>query len=268
MMPIFVAPLAFALVAQAAPAADPVELRAPAIDVGSAFPAAETTVPANGRLVFFGTPDATIEFVRTLGDGSEQVLARDAIIALDPFTSAHVVLVPDDVVVGETIVISSRCNAGCSFQAAWTIADDDVTAPEFNDGPARVTADHIDPQFGASGGGGGYVVTVELPGATDARSATLIELRGDLTHLSPQPFAATGPATLFVETLDDTERTACFLPVAIDAAGNEAEFREELCVELKRPIIGGCSQSSASTSTAAVAMALALLGVMARRRRR
>jgi hypothetical protein len=243
------------------------EAIAPIIDVGALLPAAESTVPVNGRLVFLGAND--VSFVRVQvdenGQPSEEDLATAEVLQVDQFQVAHVVDVSGlALTVGEQLVVQSRCAQGCSFQGAWTVVDEDTTPPAFADGPARATAEHIDPAFG--GTSGGYFITVELPGASDESGATMIELRGDIAHVAPQSFSAGGAMDLFVTTLDDSERTACFEAVAIDAAGNETTFRDELCVELVRPLLGGCAQTSASTSASLLGSLLALR--IARRRGR
>ena len=61
-------------------------------------------------------------------------------------------------------------------------------------------------------------------------------------------------------------RTFCWQTLAVDAAGNEALFHEDVCGELPEHTIapGGCSQTGAS-SWAPMALALALLRRRARR---
>ena len=75
--------------------------------------------------------------------------------------------------------------------------------------------------------------------------------------------ADTAAMDIFVTSLDDSERTACFDAIAIDAAGNETAFDDELCVQLTHPLIGGCAQTTSSTCTFAVAL-LAFMGVRRR----
>lgn len=263
------ASLAF-LPADVAFAEAPQELRAPVIDVGALLPPAESVVPLNGQLVFIGAGNATFVRVRTDETGAlveEEPLDDHSILAVDQFEVAHVVGLPSSLglTVGEQLVVQSRCASGCTFQGTWTVVDEDTTAPTFNDGPALITAREIGSAVG--GTSGGYFVTVELPGARDDSSLTTIELRGDLTHLTPQAFQPGVPMNIFFETLDDTERTACFEAFAIDAAGNETAFRDELCVDLVQPIIGGCAQTTPATSSlgALLLLALALLRTRARR---
>lgn len=247
------------------------EARAPIEDVGPILPVAGSTVPINGRIVFAGANDPAISFVRVRPDETgafvdDEQLTHTTVI-VDPFQSAHIVDLPADIVIGEQIVVQSRC-ASCSFQGEWTITNEDTTPPAFNDGPARITGEHIDTRFG--GTSGGYFITVELPGASDARSDVVVELRGDIDHLAPRTFTAGAPMSIFTQTLDDSERTACVTAVALDSAGNETTLDDVLCVELVRPRIGGCTQSGASPSSLALlalALALALALVFARRRR-
>lgn len=239
------------------------EARAPIIDVGALLPAADTTVPINGRLVFVGAPDAT--FVRVqAGEGgavvNEEPLDDHTVLPVDQFEVVHVVGLPGELTVGEQLVVQSRCS-GCAFQGTWTVVDEDTTPPVFADGPARVTAEHSDPAF--SGSSGGYFITVELPGAQDESSAVMIELRGDINQAARQSFVQGAPMDIFVTTLDDSERTACFDAIAIDAAGNETAFGEALCVQLVRPLLGGCAQTTSSSSAT---IALTLLALLARRR--
>lgn len=246
------------------------EARAPILDVGPLLPAAGATVPINGRIVFVGANEAGMSFVRVRADDTGAFVDEEplthATVPVDQFQSAHVVDLPSDVVIGEQIVVQSRCGA-CSFQGEWTVTNEDVTAPQFADGPARISAEHIDGGFGGSTGG--YFITVELPGASDERGDVMIELRGDIEHLAPRTFAAGAPMTIFTETLDDSERSACVTAVAIDAAGNESQLDDELCVELVRPVFGGCAQTSASSSSTSLLslLALALMSTLRRRGR-
>lgn len=256
----------FVLAALATDVAGAAEARAPILDVAALLPAPETTVPINGRLVFIGAADTT--FVRVQADETGALLdetpLEHTVLPVDQFQVAHVVALPESLglAVGEQLVVQSRCASGCSLQASWTVIDEDTTPPVFADGPARVTAEHIDPAFGGSSGG--YFITIELPGAQDESSATMIELRGDLNQAAPQTFAAGAPMDIFVTTLDDSERTACFDAIALDAAGNETAFEQELCVELTHPLIGGCAQTNTSSSSM---FALALLALACVRRR-
>ena len=255
----------FVLASLATDVAGLAEARAPILDVAALLPAVDTNVPINGRLVFVGAADAT--FVRVqAGEGGavvdEVALADHTTLPVDQFEVVHVVGLPAELglAIGEQLIVQSRCG-GCSFQGTWTVVDEDTTPPVFADGPARVTAEHIDPAFG--GTSGGYFITVELPGAQDESSATMIELRGDINQAARQSFAQGAPMDIFVTSLDDSERTACFDAIAIDAAGNETVFGEELCVELVHPFIGGCAQT---TTSASATFALALVALLVRRR--
>lgn len=246
----------------AAPAA---EARAPVIDVSALLPAADGTVPLNGRLVFLGATG--VSFVRVQVDEAgapiEDELVVDEVVPVDQFFVAHIVALPAGLAAGDQLVVQSRCPEGCSFQGTWTVVDEDTTAPTFLDGPARATGEHIDPAFG--GTSGGYFITVELPGATDASGATIIELRGDINQLAQQSFAQGAPMDVFITDLDDSERTTCFDAFAIDAAGNETAFRDELCVQLTHPFLGGCSSTPVSSTGLSALLLLAL--TLVRRRR-
>lgn len=255
----------FLLASLATDVAGLAEARAPILDVAALLPAVDTNVPINGRLVFVGASDATFVRVRPDETGAivdEVSLDDHTVLPVDQFEVIHVIGLPAELglTVGEQLIVQSRCGS-CSFQGTWTVADEDITPPVFADGPPRVTADHISGEFG--GTSGGYFITVELPGAQDERSATMIELRGDINQAARQSFAQGAPMDVFVTTLDDSERTACFDAIAIDAAGNETVFGEELCVELVRPFIGGCAQTSAASSAT---FALALVALLVRRR--
>jgi hypothetical protein len=252
--------LLFALSADVA-----LEARAPVADVRAVLPASDTTVAQNGRLVFIGAGDATFVRITPAADGTfeESTLAHSALF-VDQFEGAHVIdLAPLELAIGDQLVVAARCGS-CTFQGTWTVAQEDSAAPTFDDGPARVTGEHIGYDIG--GTSGGWFITVELPGARDESSQTMIELRGDVNLVAPQAFAQGTPISVFVTDLDDSERTACFDAVAFDAAGNEATFRDELCVELTRPLIGGCAQ--ASSSTPMFAGALVLLALLRARRSR
>lgn len=234
-------------------------LALPPSDIFQAFPAVDTVVPVNGRLVLFGGGDLT--FVRTRGDGAEETLEHVTLPG-DSFALAHIVTLPD-LIVGETLVVSTRCDA-CSFSGSWTVGVADERAPAFDDGPSAVdvqpnsTGEPFAPTIS-------FVLQVRLPGARDTQSPVAIELRGDeVKRFGPESFGPGQPINFLVPLAGGAARTVCFNAVAVDTAGNEGVLANEVCADLV-PARGGCAQASRST-TALAMLALLLLLVVRRRR--
>jgi hypothetical protein len=233
-------------------------LALPPTDIVQAFPAVETVVPENGRLVLFGGSTGAVTFVRTRGDGAEDALEH-VTLPVDSFSfqQAHIVTLPA-LVVGETLVVSARC-ATCSFSGTWTVGAADEQSPVFDDGPIAVDVDPLssgEPFAPVSA----YSLQVRLPGARDTQSPVAIELRGneEVNRFDTQVFAPGQPMTIFMQLPGSAARTVCFDAVAVDTAGNEAAFDDELCADLA-PAGGGCAQASPSTNTLVVLAILMLL---------
>ena len=247
---------------QLGPAALEVLERAPAQDVASVFPASETEVPANGRLLFFGGAVGDLSFVRTLGDGAEETLAHTS-APVDQFQSVHTVTLPADLVAGESLVVSARCGA-CFFSGTWTVGAPDEEPPAFDDGPSEIVVQPIandGSPFWAASPTTSFVLDVRLPGARDARSPVALELRSDVvTRLGPETFGPGQAISVLVEVLSGAAQTVCFDAIVTDAAGNEAALDEQVCADLE-PASGGCAQTSPSTSWLALVV-LAVLAVL------
>lgn len=246
-------------------AAEAIEARAPLQEIASVFPASETEVPANGRLLFFGGALEGLSFVRTLGDGAEQTLAHTS-AGVDPFQSVHTVALPAELVAGETLVVSARCGA-CFFSGTWTVGPPDDEPPTFDDGPSEISVQPIANDGSLFPPTTSYVLDVRLPGARDARSPVALELRSDVvTRLGPEIFGPGQAISVLVEVLGGAAQTVCFDAIVTDAAGNEATLEEQVCADLE-PAIGGCAQTSPSTTWLAL-LVLAVLALFTGARRR
>lgn len=214
--------------------------------VDAAFPPAGTLVPTNVRPIAFSSygPPAEIAFTRVDSDGTGvevpfETRAADGATAYLLDVGA---LAP-----AEGLTIAPAC-AGCSATFAWEVGDaDDDNPPRFLDGePPQVRSN------GYTFGGlnpftKGYEIDAVLPGAVDDEGPAMLRVQGDegidllMSPSFSDPEEPSSVVHFFVE--GGAVRTYCFRVVAIDTAGNEGAFAEELCTDFAEATERGCATS-------------------------
>jgi hypothetical protein len=252
---VIVACVLTASVACAEPALDIV---APGVE--RAFPEPGTPLPTNAQLVLLSNASApaVIEVVRTFADRPEEqlVVAR---VGRDP----HLAFLADPGVLSpqELLVVDARC-PGCFFVAEWPIGDGpDDSAPSWDPGsPAifvrSVSSDGLFPQRL------GYALEVRMPPVRD-EGPVLLRVAGDeVDGFLREPVQA-GPPVVRLFAAGPESRRFCFRVTAVDAAGHEAAFPEEICAELD-PALGG-EGGCAAASGPACALVLLVVGLFSRR---
>jgi hypothetical protein len=109
----------------------------------------------------------------------------------------------------------------------------------------------------------GYFVTGCLSEAhDDSFAAVRVTLDDGTEGLFPLASEPSCGARVSFSVNDGTERKLCFDAAAVDVAGNETSFGDQVCVELQHADGAGCAQAGAPGALAGLAALL-----FARRRR-
>lgn len=225
------------------------------------LPPDRTLSPANVQPVLFGDDIENVSFVRVDGD-SESVVSFEKNEPI--FDHVAYVLDVDAFEQGAQLTIQARCD-DCSederaaLSGRWPRSNlDDVTPPVFADGEAEVTASAFNDE---SLSYTHYTITVKLPPLDEPVAMRFV---GDEADVVLKPLGS--PDFPFSFNVAGAEaRTACFRATAIDVAGNETEFPDQLCAELNPDVnSSSCAQSSASTPSL---FAVAMIALACARRR-
>lgn len=245
------------------------------IDFSLAIPARGATMPKNARLLVFGQffdeqsqpVEQDVRFERVLDDGQRLALTDSEALGTSLNGRAYFVEL-GDLVVGETITVT--CDL-CFDEWSATVVDAvDEEAPVFRAGnKSRLAVTDM-------GEGVGYQVRACIPMPIDAAGgAVALRVITDVRDgYAPalQGGGIGGCALDEVEVAafaDGDARTFCFQALAVDGAGNESLFHENICAELPpHAPPQGCAQTSGAPMLAALALLLSRAGQTSRRRAR
>jgi uncharacterized protein (TIGR03382 family) len=233
--------------------------QAPQAPQGS-FPTPETLLPTNAKVVLSGLREPPPTFTR-VGGGELAFEEFRLIDALSPNQGSFSdFLVDPGPLAGDSLAITATC-AGCvPTDSTWLVGtEDDVTPPVIDTrafGPPQVSSSGVEDVFGYHALG--WSVGVSAPAVTDDFGSVLVRIETNEGDRALSRFAANETETSLVAQFDaGPQRVGCFTAFALDLAGNETPFGEEVCAEIGDA--SGCSASSTpSLGTAAVAAALLL----------
>lgn len=232
------------------------------VDFSSSLPARDTAIAQNTRLLAFGNrfddnagvDNGDVRFRRV--DNAGDVIAELDVTVLDgagPFQVAYLVDLGD---LGLAEGVTVTCSACFDAWTGVVEAEPDVTPPVFVEGTKnRIGVTDL--------GNDGWLVRACLPKPVDESAA------GVALVVVTDEAAQHEPAVQGGCTSEEVEATAhalgaprrfCFQTKAIDAAGNEALFDDDVCVDLPEHAEGsGCASTSLPSSMVALVSLLAAL---------
>lgn len=246
----------------------------PSIDFSLAIPARGATMPTNARLIVFGQffddesqptgQDQDVHFDRVLATG-ERVRLTDVEAPGTSLNGRAYLVDLGDLVAGETVTV--ECDL-CFDQWSATVVDAvDDEPPAFPAGNKnRVAVTDM-------GEGVGYQVRACIPMPTDTGGGNLaLRVITDVSDGYAPALQGGGIGGCTLDQIDvaafadGDARTFCFQTLAVDGAGNQALFHENVCAELLPHAPQGCAQMSGATA-GPMALALALLALLGSTRR-
>jgi hypothetical protein len=239
----------------------------PSIDFSLSVPANGATIPKNARLLVFGQffddesqPDTetTVSFHRSLANGERVPL--DALQESGTSLNGRAYMIDlGELVVGDTIFVG--CDL-CFDEWSGTVVDAiDDEPPAFRTGNKnRISVTDMGQDVG-------YQVRACIPAPIDAAGGNVaLRVITDVRDGYGPAFQGNGNG-LGGCSIDEVDvaafadggpRAFCFQTLAVDAAGNESLFHEDICTELPEHAPQGCTQ----TTGAPLAAALALLALI------
>jgi hypothetical protein len=224
--------------------------------ITTVFPPEDTVLPTNARPIAFVSSVDPFEIVTAEGEPIES--ERVGINAL--------VLSPGALTANASLLITARCDACDGRVIAWQVGEaDDVDSPTFDDGPAT----GLFVQGFHSGGlitfPAGYEVDLDLPHVNESvliRLDPIDPAEGEGSFFPDTSRGDDGPTHVHFILDGGDERSECFDAVAVDVAGNETLFSEQLCFELTHDLLeepATCNCASLDGHSASMLIALGAL---------
>jgi hypothetical protein len=227
----------------------------------------DVTLPTNAKVLLRGFLNPTPEFVRA---GRAGTLSFDTFVASDPFTPegfefATFVVDPRNLGGIATLDITATCEGCAATEQSWIVGDaDDVTPPVIADGaigPPQPGSSGYEDVFGYRPAG--WTINATAPPVSDDTGVLFIRTDTNEGRSALDSFTSETETLLSAPFDVGPVRVGCFTATAVDLAGNETSFGDEVCAEIGEDQRGfGC----AATSTSSAAM-IALCALLMRRMR-